>query len=359
MASVSHKPYVGREGRDPRDDDEQSGPRALIPGPRTTEWSRWHVRRHHAILRDHPEVKRLFGTEPTTAVWVVALGLVQIGLAIALRHAPWVAILAVVLVVGAPVSHALGVLIHECAHNLAFKSTWKNKALSIVANLPLGAPAAIEFRYQHLLHHRYLGDVREPDGGDTQAPTAKDVAATGGSTWWKILHFTFGRFFFGVRATNKVPRDAWLIANAVACIGVSLVVALAFGPRAIAYILLSPLFGFGPHPMGARRIAEHVTLRAGQPTSSYYGVANWVSFNVGYHVEHHDFPFVPWTRLPQLRDEARAEYESLAVVRSWTRTLVDHFFGRRRHLGQYVGLSEDFVEEGHVDSQQQPLPPLV
>jgi len=51
-------------------------------------------------------------------------------------------------------------------------------------------------------------------------------------------------------------------------------------------------FAFGPHPLGARRLSEHWTLREGQPTCSYYGPANWVSFHVGYHVEHHDFPVV-------------------------------------------------------------------
>jgi sphingolipid delta-4 desaturase len=348
MASVSHGPYIGR------DDKDESGlrrrPLPSPPGPQATEASRWHVRRHHAILRDHPQLKRLFGVERTTSLWVVALGATQLALAYALRGAPWWLIFAVVLAVGAPITHALGVLIHECTHNLAFRTTWKNKLLAIVANIPLGAPAAIEFRHQHLLHHRYLGDTREPDGGDTQAPMAREIRVTGRSTWRKLVSFTVGRFFYGARRSNKAPVDAWLVANIVVCVGVSLAVLVALGPRALAYVLLSPLFGFGPHPLGARRIAEHVTLRAGQPTSSYYGAANLISFNVGHHVEHHDFPHVPWSRIGLVRAGAREHYDSLAVVHSWTGLLVAHFFDRGRHVGQYVGLSEDYIETDSTES---------
>lgn len=340
MATVSQEPYLGRDDRD------ESGPRPRLPafGPQTTEASRWHVRRHHAILRDHPQVRSLFGVERTTWIWVVALAAAQIGLAVALRHAPFWLLFAAVLVLGAPITHALGVLIHECSHNLAFRETWKNKALAIVANLPLGAPAAIEFRHQHLMHHRFLGDVREPEGGDTQAPMAREVSVTGRSSWRKLVSFTIGRFFYGARRTNKAPVDRWLIANAVLCLGVSVAIVIVLGPRALAYVLLSPLFGFGPHPVGARRIAEHLTLRAGQPTSSYYGLGNLIAFNVGHHVEHHDFPHVPWSRVGLLRAEAREHYDSLAVVRSWNGVLFGHFFDRRRHVGQYVGVSEDYIE---------------
>ena len=342
MATVSHEPYIGR------DDKDESGlrrrPLASPPGPHATEASRWHVRRHHAILRDHPHVKRLFGVDRRTSWWVVVLAATQLALAFAVRGAPSWLIVAVALAVGAPITHALGVLIHECAHNLAFRTTWKNKVLAIVANVPLGVPAAIEFRHQHLLHHRYLGDTREPEGGDTQAPMAREVRLTGRSAWRKLLSFTIGRFFYGARRSNKAPVDGWLVANAIVCVATSLAVLLLLGPRALAYVLLSPILGFGPHPVGARRLAEHITLRAGQPTSSYYGAANLISFNVGHHVEHHDFPHVPWSRVALVRAEAREYYDMLAVVPSWTGLLFAHFFDHRRHVGQYVGLSEDYVE---------------
>ena len=51
-----------------------------------------------------------------------------------------------------------------------------------------------------------------------------------------------------------------------------------------------------------------------QSTLSYYGVLNWLSFDVGYHVEHHDFPQVPWTRIRALHRMARQWYAPLVAV---------------------------------------------
>jgi sphingolipid delta-4 desaturase len=38
---------------------------------------------------------------------------------------------------------------------------------------------------------------------------------------------------------------------------------------------------------------------------------------VGYHNEHHDFPSIPWTRLPELRRIASEFYEPLPAHKSW------------------------------------------
>lgn len=38
---------------------------------------------------------------------------------------------------------------------------------------------------------------------------------------------------------------------------------------------------------------------------------------VGYHNEHHDFPSVAWTKLPELRRIAKEFYEPLPAHKSW------------------------------------------
>ena len=114
---------------------------------------------------------------------------VDVGLAYGVRHWPWWAICVAAFGPGAFVAHALGVLIHECTHNLVARGSRANRLWMIVANLPLVAPAALEFRAQHLLHHGWLGEV---DGRDTQAPTRAEIAFVGASSLRKLASFTFG-----------------------------------------------------------------------------------------------------------------------------------------------------------------------
>ena len=54
----------------------------------------------------------------------------------------------------------------------------------------------------------------------------------------------------------------------------------------------------GLHPARPpTRPAEHYMFAKGQETYSYYGPLNALSYNVGYHNEHHDIPQIPQTRL--------------------------------------------------------------
>jgi sphingolipid delta-4 desaturase len=118
----------------------------------------------------------------------------------------------------------------------------------------------------------------------------------------------------------------WTVVNWIVGIAFDVAVLVFLGPVAFLYLVFSFFFSIGLHPLGARWIQEHYLLSPPQETYSYYGPANVMALNVGYHNEHHDFPSVPWSRLPRLKAAAPEFYDTLVSHRSWTRLLVKFLF---------------------------------
>lgn len=297
-----------------------------------------HKARTKAILKAHPEVRGKIGKNPRSIVAIVALVTLQFALAYALRAAPWWVILIVAYVVGAVADHGLFVLIHECAHNLLFKKNAANTWAGILANAPSVIPSSVSFKRYHLKHHSYQG-VYELDA---DLPSRWEARLIGNSALGKALWLLLFPLFqvlrpFRIKEMSLVDR--WVVVNMVVIFALDAVILATLGPRAFMYLVGSVFFSVGLHPVGARWIQRHWLVEDEQETYSYYGKMNHLAFNVGYHNEHHDFPSVPWNRLPEVRRTAPEYYEELRSHTSWTRLLLQFVFDP--HLSLFSRMVRD------------------
>ncbi len=277
-----------------------------------------HKERTKQILKAHPEVRNLIGKNPFTIFAILFCVGSMISLSWLVSDSSWLIVVLVAYFAGAFFNHALFVMIHECSHNLLFKGKTGNYLASILANLPHTFPSAVSFTRYHLMHHSWQGHHLR----DADLPDFWEARVFGNNVFSKALwlllfpFFQVGRTF---RLKEIKPVDGWIIFNWIIQLAFNIAIWILWGPKAFFFLMLSFFFSVGLHPLGARWIQEHyLTLDPVQETYSYYGPLNKVAFNVGYHNEHHDFPSVPWNRLPQLRRTAPGFYETLKAHRSWT-----------------------------------------
>jgi len=285
-----------------------------------TERPEPHRARTKGLLKEHPEVRSLIGRNPYSFALILTIVVLQTLIAFLLRAEPWWVLLIVAYGVGAFANHALFVLIHECAHNLIFKSKAGNILSGILADLPIAVPSSVSFRTYHLKHHSFQGDYSL----DADLSSRWEARLIGHSFVGKALWLLFFPVFQALRPPRlKEIRfmNAWTVVNWIVVFSYDAAVILLFGPMSFLYLVLSFFFSIGLHPLGARWIQEHYLTASPQETYSYYGRLNVLALNVGYHNEHHDMPSIPWSRLPRLKAMAPEWYDTLSSHRSWAKLL--------------------------------------
>ncbi|KAI9034493.1 sphingolipid Delta4-desaturase-domain-containing protein [Hyaloraphidium curvatum] len=245
-----------------------------------------HKSRRDAMLKAHPELRKLMRHEPLTKWIVTAEVVAQFALAWWLSSTGrdwrtwefWV----IAYFIGGTITASLVLSIHEITHYLAFKAFLPNKILACIANLPIVLPFCVEFKRYHMDHHRFQG----VDGIDGDLPSTLEAKFLN-SVPGKLFFCTFQILFYAIRPklvatsrTFRMPETArewltsWYSMNFAIQISVMLLTLKFWGFNAIFYLAASVLLGGSLHPMAGHFIAEHYVFSKGQETYSYYGWMN-------------------------------------------------------------------------------------
>ncbi|KAG9190560.1 sphingolipid 4-desaturase/C4-monooxygenase [Alternaria panax] len=311
-------------------------------------------------------VTKLCGPEPLTKYVVLLVVSVQVLCAYLLRDTPVISwpFFLTAYIVGATASQNLFLAIHEISHNLAFRSPLANRIFAVFANLPIGIPYSASFRPYHLAHHKSLG----VNGIDTDLPTAFEAIFLD-SVAGKAFFATFQILFYALRPmfVYALPITKIHLFNIVIQLAFDYALVRFAGGRALGYLIMSSFLAGSLHPCAGHFIAEHYVFEkpnkdAANPankiplpeTYSYYGPLNLLTYNVGLHNEHHDFPAIPWTRLHALNRIAHDFYKDLPQHKSWVYVLWQFIWDKdislwcrvkREKGGRRVGAGNGWKEE--------------
>jgi sphingolipid delta-4 desaturase len=309
----------------------------------------WH-RSRASQLRQRTEIATLCRRHPGTALWCLGLVLLQTAAAAASARLPcgWLALAAYA--VGSLVDINLFMLCHECQHGLVWQRERWNRWLFTATSLPLFLPAHHTWWIEHGIHHRDLGAptdfivrrrrffeltrkltpllvpyaavmliaqlIRSLLGLALWLVSANDRA---GGPSARVLAILGDRHLVGAYRRRKL--GGWAVAHAAAALAYTGLLGALYGPGAVAYLLLSQLFMTGfLHPVNFGMVLSNSHVRRQPdhpPTASYYGWWNRLTFNFGYHTEHHDLPEVPWNRLPELTRLAPERYRDCPPTLSY------------------------------------------
>jgi sphingolipid delta-4 desaturase len=284
-----------------------------------------HKTRRKLILAKYPQIKELMGHDPRLKYTVTAMVLLQLFSAYLLRDASWIMIAITGYVWGGVINHSMTLAIHEISHNVAFGNQWPaaNRAFGIFGNLILGIPYSVQFRKYHQEHHKYQGD----EALDMDIPSRFEglmFQRTGTKFLWVLLQPVF--YTLRPLILHPKPITGQEVANLTAQLVFDIIIYYTMGIRSLVYLVGGTFLAMGLHPVAGHFISEHYMFKKGYETYSYYGPLNLITFNVGYHNEHHDFPSIPGCNLPLVRSIAADFYDDLPYHTSWVKVIWDFIF---------------------------------
>ncbi len=345
----------------------------------------WHRQRARAMLQTHPEIRELFGHTSITAFWCLLFAGAQLVLA---ASASWMSVWLLVVVAwvfGAWINMNLFTLAHECNHNLVFKRTSWNRWLFTLTSLPMLLSGHHTWWIEHHVHHNDLGARKDFIKRRrsflllTRVLTPMVVPFSLFMLVTQLGRAAFGLFVYVISALRghlnpddkamAILADEHLISGydryklrhwavwypLLSLVMVGTLVWLG-GWKPLLYLLLAQAFMTGfLHPVMFGLILNNSHFhghRRYQPSSSYYGWMNWITFNFGLHTEHHDFASIPWSRLPQLRKIAPEYYDTLAPTPSYAGLALQFVLADHHSFSELFDneVQRNLAQEGRVET---------
>ena len=311
-----------------------------------------HAERRRRILEKYPEIGALYGPDSRSAVMCLVTVIIQLTLAYSVKDLDSFAILFILTyAVSGTLNHSLLLAMHEVTHDLFVERRWLNQLFSYIANIPMGVPASSMFKLYHADHHTGMGQ----EGIDTDIPTEIEAQLFTG-VFGRLIWVALQPLFYAIRPMVINPRDKSPLIWTIAALQIVFDVAVLYflGWKSFFYLFGGTLMGTGLHPMSGHFVAEHFEFVTGQETYSYYGPMNYLTYNVGYHNEHHDFPRISGWRLPMLRKIAPEFYDSLPSYTSWVRVIYDFIKGDNMNLyGRVKRMVDEVVVSEKVHSEKE------
>ncbi|MBY3595397.1 fatty acid desaturase family protein [Rhizobium bangladeshense] len=248
---------------------------------------------------------------------------------------------------------------HECGHGTAFRTRWMNDVLYHICSFQV-ARNPVNWRWSHARHHTDTIIVgRDPEIAWMHpiALTLKALAYTGVVEVWQNLR-TLARNAAGTLSPDEkdyVPESEWrkavfwarvhmAIYAAAVLSSMGMLMAGAGWKATIPLLLIGGPRIYGCWHMVMTGLLQHGGLaedvldhRLNSRTVYMNPISRFIYWNMGYHVEHHMFPMVPYHALARLHEVIKHDLPP-ANTSIWDgyREMFQAIMRQRREPGYYL-----------------------